>query len=130
MNFNFSPEWVYKLVDGKLKSVVVHEEADFKVMIQGGYTDSPKAAKEKKPHPALEHYFEAKGEQKTDPKEIKTDLTIEEVEALSYQDLKTYAIKLEGVFDVELDLPKQPKKDELLKAVKELRNANSTSTDK
>lgn len=129
MDFNFSPRWVYKILDGKLKSLIVREEADFKVMIQGGYTDSPKAAEEKKKHPACEAYFDDKGKQRVDPTTIKTDLSIEEVEALQYPELIEYAKKLEGVFDIKF-ASSNAKKSDVISKIKELRNADSARADK
>ena len=57
MNFQFSPRWVHGLKDGKVKSFIVHDEEDFKTLILvGGYTDSPKAAKDGVRHFACEFY--------------------------------------------------------------------------
>lgn len=129
MDFVFSPQWVHGFKDGTVKSLICREEADFKVLIQGGYTDSPKAAKENKKHPAFEFYFDDKGSQIPEVEDVKTDLAIEDVEALPWPELKAYAKKLEGVFSTDI-VSRHSKKVDVIKKIKELRNADSSSTDK
>ena len=125
MEFTFEPQWVHS----KDKSIVCHDEADFKVLIEGGYTDSPKAAKEGKKHPAYEFYFEKSGTKKPEYIEPKVDSTIYEVETLSWPELKKYAKKLEGVFKTDI-VSRHSKKEDVLKKIKELRNGNSSKSNK
>lgn len=131
MNFQFSPRWVHKFEDGKVKSLICKEEADFKVLIQGGYTDSPKAAVKKEKHPAYEFYFDEKGTENEIVKDsdVKVDLSVIEVEALSWPKLKAYAKKLEGVFNTEI-IGKNTKQKDVIAKIKELRDANSAIADK
>lgn len=130
MEFEYSPRWVHGFnKDGKARSLICYEEDDFKVLIQGGYTDSPKAAKEGKKHPLYEHYFDSEGTQIPEVKDVETDIPLEEIENLSWPELKAYAKKLEGVFETDI-IGRHSKKDEVIAKIKELRNANSPSADK
>ena len=123
MEFVFSPCWLYN----KEKGLIVNEEEDFKVLIGSGYSDSPKAAKDGVKHPAYEQYFENSGVKKPEIRDVDSDIPLEEVDNLSWPELKKYAKKLEGVFKTDI-VSRHSKKADVLKKIKELRNANSSST--
>ena len=129
MEFTFSPQWVYKLIDGKVNGFICNNEADFKVLLEGGYTDHPKAAEKKEKHSVYEYYFEKTGSKKPEVKEPETDISIKEVEALNWPSLKKYAKQLEGVFKTDI-VSRHSKREDVISKIKELRNADSTSTDK
>lgn len=136
MTFKFSPQWLHGLgKDGEVKSLIVRDESDFVTLIMdGGYTDSPKAAREKIPHPACEFY--KKLEQSDDLNEgtgtqndnengkLEPLLTIEEIETLRWPRLKSYAKHLESLYQCEI-VTGNSKKEDILAKIKELMNADS-----